>query len=78
MYENFEKIKSSIVDTCELYIPNPDGEFALHVDASQYGIVPNLEQQQPDMCVWLYLMAIAAPTCCSVVLTHDVAHQVTT
>ena len=48
MRDNFEKIKQAICTTCELYIPSPEGEYAIHVDACTYGIGAVLEQKTPD------------------------------
>ena len=48
MRANFEKIKQAICTTCELYIPSPEGEYAIHVDTCTYGIGAVLEQKTPD------------------------------
>ena len=48
MKTNFEKKKQAICTTCELYIPSPEGEYAIHVDACTYGIGAVLEQKTPN------------------------------
>ena len=44
----FEKIKQAICTTSELYIPSPEGEYAIHVDTCTHGISTVLEQKTPD------------------------------
>ena len=48
MKTNFDKIQQAICTTCELYIPSPEGEWAIHVDACTDGIAAALEQKTPD------------------------------
>ena len=47
MKTNFEEVKQAICATCELYIPSPGGQYAIHVDACTYGIGAVLEQRTP-------------------------------
>ena len=48
MRQSFAKIKEALCEKCALYIPNDTGEYAIHTDASDFGIDDVLEQQLPD------------------------------
>ena len=48
MRQRFAEIKMALCDNCALYIPNDTGEYAIHTDASDFGIGGVLEQQLPD------------------------------
>ena len=48
MRQSFAKIKEALCEKCALYIPNDTGEYAIHPDASDFGIGGVLEQQMPD------------------------------
>ena len=45
MRENFSKLEDAICEKTALYIPSADGEYAIHVDASDFGVGAVLEQQ---------------------------------
>ena len=45
MRETFPRLKYPICEQTALYIPTADGEFAIHVDASVFGVGAVLEQQ---------------------------------
>ena len=45
MRENFARLKDAICENTALYIPTADGEYAIHVDASDFGVRAVLEQQ---------------------------------
>ena len=45
MRENFARLKEAICEKTALYIPTADGEYAIHVDASDFGVGAVLEQQ---------------------------------
>ena len=51
MRESFAKIKEAVCEKRASYIPNDRGEYAIHTDASDFGIGRVLEQQTPD-CSW--------------------------
>ena len=40
--------KEALCEKCALYIPNDTGEYAIHTDASDFGIGRVLEQQLPN------------------------------
>ena len=45
MRDNFARLKDAICEKTALYIPTADGEYAIHVDASDFGVGAVLEQQ---------------------------------
>ena len=47
MRQSFAKVKEALCERCALYIPNDTGEYAIHTDASDFGIGGVLEQQLP-------------------------------
>ena len=44
----FVQLKEALSAECELYIPSPDGEYRIHVDACDRGVGAVLEQQDPE------------------------------
>ena len=44
----FVQLKEALSAECELYIPSPDGEYRIHVDRCDHGVVAVLEQQNSD------------------------------
>ena len=44
----FVQLKEALNAECELYIPSPDGEYRIHVDACDHGVGAVLEQQNPE------------------------------
>ena len=48
MESTFVQLKEALSAECELYIPSPDGEYRIHVDACDHGIGAVLEQQNPE------------------------------
>ena len=48
MRQSFAKVKEVLCEKCALYIPNNTGEYAIHTDASDFGIGGVSEQQLPD------------------------------
>ena len=46
--QSFSKVKEALCEKCALYIPNDTDEYAIHTDASDFGIGGVLEQQLPD------------------------------
>ena len=44
----FVQLKEALSAECELYIPSPDGEYPIHVDACDHGVGAVLEQQNPE------------------------------
>ena len=52
MREKFSKLKDSICEKTALYISLADGEYAIHVDASDFGVGAVLEQQD-EKCQWV-------------------------
>ena len=47
MESAFVQLKEALSAECELYIPSPDGEYGIHVDACDHGVGAVLEQQIP-------------------------------
>ena len=43
----FVQVKKALTAECELYIPSPDDEYNIHVDACDDGVGAVLEQQNP-------------------------------
>ena len=48
MESAFVQLKEALSAECELYIPSPDGEYRIHVDACDHGIGAVLKQQNPE------------------------------
>ena len=48
MRQSFSKIKEALFEKCALYIPNDTWEYAIHTDASDFGIGGVLEKPLPD------------------------------
>ena len=48
MRDNFAKIKEALCEKCALYIPNDTEEYAIHTDASEFGIGGVFQQQLLD------------------------------
>ena len=48
MESAFVQLKEALSAQCELYIPLPDGEYRIHVDACDHGVGAVLEQQSPE------------------------------
>jgi hypothetical protein len=48
MESAFVQLKEALSAECELYIPSPDGEYRIHVDACDHGDGAVLEQQNPE------------------------------
>ena len=48
MESGFVQLKDALSAECELYIPSPDGEYRINVDAWDHGVAAVLEQQNPD------------------------------
>ena len=44
----FVQLKEALSAECELYMPSPDGEYRIHVDACDHGVGSVLEQQNPE------------------------------
>ena len=48
MESAFVQSKEALSAECQLYIPSPDGEYRIHVDACDHGVGAVLEQQNPE------------------------------
>ena len=48
MESAFVQLKEALSAECELYIPSPDGEYRIHVDAWDHGVRAVLEQENPS------------------------------
>ena len=48
MESAFVQLKEALSAQCELYIPSPDGEYRIHVDACDHAVGAVLEQQNPE------------------------------
>ena len=48
MESAFVPFKEALSAECELYIPSPDGEYRIHVDACDHGVTAVLEQQNTE------------------------------
>ena len=48
MESAFVQLKEALGAECELYIPSPDSEYRIHVDACDHGVGAVLEQQNPE------------------------------
>ena len=48
MESAFVQLKKALSAESELYIPSPDGEYRIHVDACDHGVGGVLEQQNPE------------------------------
>ena len=46
--KDFEQLKSAMVDNCVLYLPSPEGRWAIETDAADFAIGGALKQQQSD------------------------------
>ena len=44
----FVQLKEALSAECKLYIPPPDSEYLIHVDACEHGVGAVLEQQNLD------------------------------
>ena len=42
------QVKEALSAECELYMPSPDDEYRIHVDACDHGVGAVLEQHNPD------------------------------
>ena len=48
MRKGFEQLKFALVDNCVLYLPSPEGRWAIETDDSDFAINGVLRQQQSD------------------------------
>ena len=48
MESAYVQLKEAVSAECELYIPSPDGEYRIHVDACDHGVGAVLEQQNHE------------------------------
>ena len=48
MESAFVQLRKALSPECELYIPSPDGEYRIHVDACNHGVGAVLEQRNPE------------------------------
>ena len=48
MESAFVQLKEALSAECELYIPSPDGEYRIHVDACDHGVGAVLEQRNRE------------------------------
>ena len=48
MKSAFVQLKEALSAECGLYIPSPDSEYRIHVDACDHGVGAVLEQQNPE------------------------------
>ena len=48
MESAFFQLEEALSAECELYIPSPDGEYRIHVDACDHGVGAVLEQINPE------------------------------
>ena len=51
--KGFEQLKLAIVDNSVLYLPSPEGRWAIETDAKDFAIGGVLKQQQSDGAWWI-------------------------
>ena len=60
MESAFVQLKKALSADCELYIPSPEGEYRIHVDACNHGVGAVLEQEKtPNGSGSLALFSVA-------------------